>query len=109
MNNQNKFRPLFNILAGGWAFICGFWGILIQPINFFVIGVVIAIFGLWTYQREWQGYANGVIGLWLIISCFVPALTNSVNLALSGIVVVILAIWRMVHIYIHLHRQSAAG
>jgi hypothetical protein len=109
MNHQNTFRPLFNLLAGYWAFISGFWGIMIQPINFFVIGIVIAIFGFWTYQREWQGYVNGIIGLWLIISSSVPALADSVNLALSGVVVVVLAIWRMVHIYIHWHWPTATG
>jgi hypothetical protein len=109
MNSQNTLRPLLNFLAGDWAFICGFWGILMQPINFFVIGAAIAIFGFWTYQREWEGYANGIIGLWLIISCFFPALTGQVNLTLSGIVVIVLAIWRMVHIHIHWHWPTATG
>jgi hypothetical protein len=68
---------------------------------------VIAIFGFWTYQREWQGYVNGIIGLWLILSSFVPALTDQVNLTLSGIVVVALAIWRMVHIYSQWHWPTA--
>ena len=99
---------MLNLLAGDLTFICGFFGIM-PPIYFFLIGVVIAIFGFWTYQREWQGYVNGIIGLWLILSSFVPALTDQVNLTLSGIVVVALAIWRMVHIYIHWHWPTATG
>jgi hypothetical protein len=109
MDHQNLFRPWINLLAGLWAFISGFWGIVLQPVNFFVIGAVIAIFGFWTYRWEWQGYVNGIIGLWLVISAFFSPLTAQTNLALCGVVVVLLAIWRMIYIYIHRHRPTATS
>lgn len=91
-------RPWINLLAGAWAFISGFWYFALQPANYFFIGVVIAIFGFWTYRREWQGIVNGLIGLWLIFSAFVPGLMVSGNIWICGIIVMALATWRMISV-----------
>ncbi|MFO7963024.1 MAG: hypothetical protein R6U50_03800 [Desulfobacterales bacterium] len=88
-------RPWINVLAGAWAFFSAFWYYMLQPINFFILGVIIAIFGFWTYRKEWQGIVNGIIGLWLILSAFVPSLIAQWNLLISGLVVIALAVWRM--------------
>jgi hypothetical protein len=96
-----RFRPWINILAGIWAFITGFWIYVLQPVNLFVIGVVIAVFGFWTYEKEWQGIVNGLIGLWLVLSAFIPNLVTPVNLWISGVIVAGLAIWRLISISFH--------
>ncbi len=94
-------RPWINLLAGAWAFISSFLIYASQPLNFLLIGVVITIFGFWTYHREWQGYVNGIIGLWLILSAFFPSLSVSSNLMISGIVVMAIAIWRIYSLRTH--------
>ncbi|MEJ2649516.1 MAG: hypothetical protein P8016_14040 [Sedimentisphaerales bacterium] len=108
-----RFRPWFNILAGIWAFITGYWVLVQVPINLFILGVVIAIFGFWTYEYEWQGIINGLIGLWLIVSAFIPTLIVPINLWITGIVVAILAIWRLISVstvhHPHLPEHPAVG
>lgn len=84
-----------NVIAGIWAFISGFSFVLTNPINFFIIGVVVAVFGFWAPRRKWQGSVNGIIGLWLIVSAFIPTLVTQQNLIISGLVVAVLAAWRL--------------
>jgi len=86
-------RPSINILAGAWAVLSSLW--TAHPFNFFIVGLIIAFFGFWTYRKEWQGLANGMIGVWLILSAFVPELTTQNNLFISGLMVVVLATWRL--------------
>jgi hypothetical protein len=96
-----RIRPWINVLAGIWTFITGYWVYMLNPINLFVIGAVVAVFGFWTYEGEWQGVINGLIGLWLILSAFISSLIVPVNLWISGIVVVVLAIWRLFSVSPH--------
>lgn len=107
-----RFRPWINILAGLWAVITGSWLYVLQPVNLVIVGMVIAAFGFWTYEQEWQGMVNGVIGLWLILSAFFPALIVPVNLWVSGLVVIGFAVWRLTSIsshYPHLPEHPAMG
>jgi len=96
-----RFRPYINILAGLWAFITGFWAGVLLPVNLVILGVVIAVFGFWTYEQEWQGIVNGLIGLWLVLSAFIPVLITPVNLWISGVLVAALAVWRLISISYH--------
>ncbi len=107
-----RFRPYVNILTGLWAFITGFSVSMLHPLNIVVLGVVIAVFGFWTYEKEWQGIVNGLIGLWLVLSVFSPALMVPVNLWISGSIVVVLAIWRLISVsshHPHLPEHPAMG
>ena len=107
-----RYRPWVNILAGLWAVISGYWAYMLNPVNFVVLGVVIAVFGFWTYEQEWQGIINGIIGLWLVLSAFIPAAITLVNLWISGIVVIGLAVWRLVSVsshHPHLPEHPAMG
>ena len=87
-------RPWINVLAGIWAIFSGFWPAAVNSANFFITGLVIAIIGFWTYNREWQGFVNGIIGIWLIFSAFFYSLVTPGNSIFCGIVVVTLATWR---------------
>jgi hypothetical protein len=87
-------RPAINILAGAWAVLSSLW--TAHPFNFFMVGLIVAFFGFWTYRKEWQGLANGIVGMWLILSAFVPELRDQSNLFISGLIVVGLATWRWV-------------
>jgi len=101
VSNLLRYRPWINILAGLWAIISGEWAFLLHPVNFFVLGVGIAVFGFWTYEQEWQGFINGAIGLWLVIAAFVPAAIAPASLWISGIAVICLASWRLVSVVSH--------
>ncbi len=83
-----------NIIVGAWAFISSFVQNANVAVNFFIVGIIIAIFGFWTPRKKWQGYVNGLLGLWLILSGFFLPLQVATNLWLTGLVVVILAAWR---------------
>jgi hypothetical protein len=85
-----------NAIAGIWVFLSGFLNAAITPWNFFIMGLIIAVFGFWTYRGQWQGYVNGILGLWLILSSFVSALINPVNLWITGIIVTAMAVWRII-------------
>ena len=107
-----RLRPWVKILAGLWAFLSGFLVGALVPVNFFIIGAVLAVFGLWTYEYEWQGVINGSIGLWLIVCAFFPAMMLPINLWISGIVVVVLAGWRLMDTsthHPHLPEHPAVG
>ena len=107
-----RFRPWINIVAGLWAFITGYLVHALVPANLVILGIVIAVCGFWTYEREWQGFVNGVIGIWLILSAFAPALMVPVNLWISGIAVIGLAVWRLVSVsshHPHLPEHPAMG
>ncbi len=83
-----------NIIVGAWVFLSSFVHNANVAVNFFIVGIIIAIFGFWTPRKKWQGYINGFIGLWLILSGFFLALQASTNLWITGLIVVILASWR---------------
>ena len=83
-----------NLIAGVWAIISGASPELTVPVNFWITGAVMAVFGFWTPRRKWQGIVDGFLGLWLIISGFVPSLTTQSNLFIVGIAVAVLAAWR---------------
>ena len=107
-----RIRPWVNIVAGLWAVITGFLVQALVPANLVILGIVIAVFGFWTYEQEWQGIINGLIGLWLILSAFIPTLMVPVNLWISGIAVIGLAVWRLVSVsshYPHLPEHPAMG
>lgn len=107
-----RFRPWINIFVGLWAIISGNWAYVLHPVNLFVLGVIIAVFGFWTYEQEWQGFINGAIGLWLVLSAFIPAAVTPMNLWFSGIAVIGLAAWRLVSVlshHPHLPQHPAMG
>ena len=83
------------MLAGTWIFISGFVSSTVVPVNYIIMGVIVAIFGFWNPRKEWQGILNGILGLWLIISGFVPQLVTPANLWVIGIAVGVLASSRL--------------
>jgi hypothetical protein len=96
-----------NVIAGVWAFISGLSIQLTTATNMFIIGAVMAIFGLWTPRQKWQGVVNGLLGVWLVISSFIPALRVQPNLLIIGAAVAILATWRAIET--GQHRGEPAG
>jgi hypothetical protein len=90
----NMWQSWINIAAGIWAIISGLVTTLVAPLNFFITGLVIAVFGFWTPDRKWQGIVNGILGLWFILSAFVPSLVTPANMLIVGVVVLVLASWR---------------
>ena len=83
-----------NIIAGGLIFISAFWQAANEPVNYLILGLIIAITGFMNSAKQWQGVVNGIIGLWLILSGFFPALQSPANLVITGLIVMSLAIWR---------------
>ncbi len=87
-------RAWVNFVVGIWVFISAFWLALVAPWNFFISGLIIAVFGFTAYRSEWQGYINGVLGLWLMASAFFVGLAVPWNMLITGAIVAALAFWR---------------
>ncbi len=61
-----------NVIAGIWAIVSSSTGSLITPGNFLITGLVVALFGFWNPQWQWQGIVDGILGQWLILSSVIP-------------------------------------
>jgi hypothetical protein len=83
-----------NFLVGLYLFISSFSMSFINPWNFLIAGIIVAVFGFWA-RGTWQGVVNGIIGLWLVLSSFVPGLVTRGNMWIAGLLVAIFAIWRI--------------
>jgi len=89
-----------SLLAGLWLVASSFFMSLGFTSNEFVVGVLIALFGIieWSSSEStmWVSWVNGILGAWLIISpLFLGAMAMGViwNSVILGIIVLGVAIW----------------
>ena len=81
-----------NLILGIWALISGFVVSLQGPVNYIIVGIVLAILSFVTAAKKWQGIISGILGLWLIVSGFVAGLQGGANLIIVGILIIIFGI-----------------
>ena len=81
-----------NLVLGVWLIISGLILSLQAPVNMIIVGILVAIFGLWVYKM-WQGVANGILGVWIFLSGLFFNLAVTVNFIIVGIVIGILGLW----------------
>ncbi len=81
-----------NLILGIWTLISGFVVGLQGPVNYIIVGVILAILNFATAAKKWQGIISGILGLWLIISGIATGLQSGANLIIVGILIIIFGI-----------------
>jgi len=81
-----------NLILGVWTLISGFVVSLQGPVNYIIVGIVLAILSFATAAKKWQGIISGILGLWLILSGIVAGLQGGANLIIVGILTIIFGI-----------------
>jgi len=81
-----------NLILGIWILISGFVVSLQGPVNYIIVGIILAILNFATAAKQWQGIISGILGLWLIISGIAAGLQSGANLIIVGILIIIFGI-----------------
>lgn len=82
-----------NGILGLWLILSGIISGLQHPVNYIIVGVVVAALGFWSATQRWQGWVDGVLGLWLIVSGIITTLMLPVNSIVVGLVVAVMSFW----------------
>ncbi len=81
-----------NLILGIWTLISGLVVSLQGPVNYIIVGIILAILSFVTAAKKWQGIICGILGLWLIVSGIVAGLQGGINLIIVGILIIIFGI-----------------
>jgi hypothetical protein len=86
-----------NLVLGVWLIISGLVSSLQTPANLIITGILVAVFGFWTY-KDWLGDIIGVLGLWSLLSGIWFSLFSPANFLIVGVLIGGLGFWEA---YLH--------